>query len=112
MEENPADFSQKWMVMATIGMGIFLATVDGSIVNVALPTLVTKLETDFTTIQWVILSYLLTVTTLMLSIGRLGDMIGKKKLYAAGFVIFTAGSVLCGLSPSVYWLGFRWNRFV
>jgi EmrB/QacA subfamily drug resistance transporter len=52
--------------------------------------------------------YLLTITTLMLSVGRLGDMIGKKPLYAAGFVVFTVGSVLCGLAPSVYWLiGFR-----
>lgn len=98
------DARNKWLVMATTGMGIFLATVDGSIVNVALPTLVNKLNTDFSVIQWVVLSYLLTVTTLMLSIGRLGDMIGKKKLYALGFIVFTAGSVLCGISPSVYWL--------
>lgn len=85
-------------------MGIFLSTVDGSIVNVALPTLVRQLNTDFSVIQWVILGYLLTVTTLMLSIGRLGDLVGKKKLYIAGFIIFTSGSVLCGLSPNVYWL--------
>ncbi len=108
MGPSEKEFSNKWLILATTGMGIFLATVDGSIVNVALPTLVRKLGTDFSVIQWVVLSYLLTVTTLMLSIGRLGDMVGKKKLYAVGFVVFTAGSVLCGLSPSVYWLiGFR-----
>ncbi len=98
----------KWLVLATTGMGIFLATVDGSIVNVALPTLVDDLNTDFSVIQWVLLAYLLTVTTLMLSIGRLGDMIGKKRLYALGFIIFTIASAFCGLSPNVYWLiGFR-----
>lgn len=108
MMEMEADYSRKWFTMAATGMGIFLATIDGSIVSVALPTLVETLQTDFSVIQWVVLSYLLTVTTLILSIGRLGDMIGKKSLYAAGFIIFTTGSVFCGLSPSVYWLiGFR-----
>ena len=90
--------------MATIGMSLFLATIDGSIVNVALPTLVRELQTDFPTVQWVVLAYLLTQTTLMLSIGRLGDMIGKKQIFSAGFVVFTVGSVLCGLAPTVYWL--------
>jgi EmrB/QacA subfamily drug resistance transporter len=94
--------------MAAVAMGIFLATIDGSIVNVALPTLTRQFGTEFAVVEWVVLAYLLTVTTLMLSVGRLGDMIGKKPLYATGFVIFTAGSVLCGLSSTVYWLiGFR-----
>jgi EmrB/QacA subfamily drug resistance transporter len=85
-------------------MGVFLATIDSSIVNVALPTLVRDLRTDFPTVQWVVLAYLLTLTTLMLSVGRLADMHGKKPLYTLGFVIFTVGSVLCGLAPSVYGL--------
>jgi EmrB/QacA subfamily drug resistance transporter len=69
---------------------------------------VRDLRTDFPTVQWVVLAYLLTQSTLMLSVGRLGDMIGKKPIYAAGFVVFTLGSVLCGLSPTIYWLiGFR-----
>ena len=105
MQQQPAvDYSRKWYVMAAVAMGIFLATIDGSIVNVALPTLVREFNTEFPVVQWVVLGYLLTVTTLMLSVGRLGDMIGKKRPYAAGFVIFTLGSVLCGLAPSVYWL--------
>ncbi|MEX1020988.1 MAG: MFS transporter [Litorilinea sp.] len=94
--------------MSTVAMGIFLATIDGSIVNIALPTLVRELNTNFATVQWVVLSYLLTVTTLMLGIGRLADMRGKKTIYVAGFVVFTIGSVLCALAPTVYWLiGFR-----
>jgi EmrB/QacA subfamily drug resistance transporter len=102
--ENIVDYSRKWYVMAAVAMSIFLATIDASIVNVALPTLVRDLNTDFATIQWVILSYLLTMTTLMLSIGRLGDMIGKKSIFTAGFVVFTMGSALCGLAQTVYWL--------
>ncbi|MAT96061.1 MAG: MFS transporter [Anaerolineaceae bacterium] len=94
--------------MAAVGMGIFLVTIDGTIVNVALPTLVRELNTDFATVQWVVLAYLLTLSTLLLSMGRLGDMVGKKPVYMAGFVLFTLSSLLCGLAPTVYWLiGFR-----
>jgi EmrB/QacA subfamily drug resistance transporter len=98
------DYSRKWVVMTAVAAGTLLTTIDGNIVNVALPTLVRELGTDFATIQWVVLSYLLALATLMLSLGRLGDMIGKKPIYTTGFVIFTLGSVLCGLAPSVYWL--------
>ena len=104
MTQQPVDYSRKWLVMSAIAMGIFLSTIDGSIVNVALPTLVNSFNTDFAVVQWVVLAYLLTVTTLMLSMGRLGDMIGKKPLYTAGLVLFTIGSVLCGLAPTEYWL--------
>jgi EmrB/QacA subfamily drug resistance transporter len=102
--QQQVDYSRKWYVMAAVSMGVFLATIDGSIVNVALPSLVRAFDTEFAVVQWVVLAYLLTITTLMLSMGRLGDMIGKKHLYASGFVVFTIGSVLCGLAPTVYWL--------
>jgi EmrB/QacA subfamily drug resistance transporter len=102
------DYSRKWYVMAAVGMSILLSTIDATIVNIALPTLVRDLDTDFPTVQWVVLSYLLIQATLMLSVGRLGDMLGKKPLFTSGFIVFTIGSVLCGLAPSVYWLiGFR-----
>jgi EmrB/QacA subfamily drug resistance transporter len=107
-ETNEINYDYKWYVMASVAMSIFLATIDGSIVNVALPTLVRELQSDFPTVQWVVLAYLLTITTLILSVGRLADIRGKKPLYNAGFVVFTLGSVLCGLAPTVYWLiGFR-----
>ena len=98
------DYSRKWYVMTAVAMSIFLATIDGSIVNVALPTLVRELNTNFATVQWVVLAYLLTISTLLLSMGRLGDMIGKKPIYIAGFIGFTIGSVLCGLAPTIHWL--------
>lgn len=102
------DFSRKWHVMAAVAMGTFLGTVDSSIVNIALPTLVKDYSTSFATVQWVVLIYLLTVTTLMMTVGRLADMVGKKNIYLAGFGVFTIGSVLCGLAPGIYWLiGFR-----
>ena len=104
--QTKIDYNRKWYVMAAVAMGIFLATIDSSIVNIALPTLVRELNTDFATIQWVVLVYLLTLATLILSFGRLGDMVGKKPVYATGFVVFTLGSILCGLSATVSWLIF------
>ncbi|MBI5582388.1 MAG: MFS transporter [Deltaproteobacteria bacterium] len=94
--------------MAAVGLGVLMATLDMSIINVSLPTLVQVLGTDFPTIQWVILAYVLVITSTMLSMARLGDMVGKKRIYLLGLVIFTIGSGLCGLSPTVNWLiGFR-----
>jgi EmrB/QacA subfamily drug resistance transporter len=105
---QPIDYSRKWYVMAAVAMGILLATIDGSIVNVALPTLEHALNTEFAVVEWVVLAYLLALVTLLPSVGRLGDMLGKKSIYTAGFIVFTIGSVLSGLAPDVYWLiGFR-----
>jgi len=102
------DYARKWYVMVAIAMAIFLGTIDGSIVNAALPTLVDELDTTFGAIQWVILGYLLTLATLTLGIGRLGDMTGKRPIFTAGFGLFTVASMLCGLSPSVgFLIGFR-----
>jgi EmrB/QacA subfamily drug resistance transporter len=73
-----------------------------------MPTLENQLDTRFAVVQWVVLAYLLTVTTLLAGIGRLADIVGKKSIYVIGFVVFTAGSVLCALAPTVGWLiGFR-----
>ena len=105
---NEIDYSKKWAIMTVVAVGTFLSVLDGNIVNIALPTIMRQLNTDFATVQWVVLAYLLAMATLMLSIGRLGDMLGKKRLYTAGIVIFTIGSLLCGIAPSIYWLiGFR-----
>jgi len=98
------DYRHKWRVMMAVGSGVFLATVDGSIINVSLPTLVRAFHTNFSVVQWVVLAYLLIITTSMLSIGRLADMVGKKTIYLLGFIIFTLGSVLCGTAQSVQWL--------
>ncbi len=76
-------------------------TIDTSIVNIALPTLVKDLQTDFATVQWVGLSYVLVVTSLVLGAARLGDILGKKSLYLGGLIVFTVSSLLCGLAPSI-----------
>ena len=102
------DTGKKWYVMAAVASGLFLATIDGSIVNIALPVMERELNTEFAVIQWVVLGYMLTLVALMLTIGRLADMFGKKPIYVAGFIIFTVGSGLCGISTSIGMLiGFR-----
>ncbi len=91
----------KWLVMAGVGMGMLMATLDSSIVNISLPTLVEAFDTDFATVQWVVISYLVVIASLILGAARLGDMYDKKKLYMTGMGLFTIGSLLCALSPSV-----------
>jgi EmrB/QacA subfamily drug resistance transporter len=94
-------YSEKWLVLISVSFGVFLATIDSSIVNISLPTLVNDLHTNLSAVQWVVLAYLLTITVLMPGIGRLADMIGKKSLYILGFTIFLAGSFLCGVSSRI-----------
>jgi EmrB/QacA subfamily drug resistance transporter len=92
---------EKWWVMLGIGLGVLMYTIDTSIVNIALPTLVQDLRTDFATVQWVGLSYVLVVTSLVLGAARLGDLLGKKPLYLGGLIVFTVSSLLCGWAPSI-----------
>jgi EmrB/QacA subfamily drug resistance transporter len=101
--EAPA-WPRRWIALAGIGTGIFMFTLDGSIVNVALPTLVTELSTTFATVQWIVLAYLLVVSSLVLGAARMGDLHGKKRIYLAGLGLFTAASLGCALSPDVRWL--------
>ena len=98
--DNKTDNSYKWRAMFVVSIGVFMATLDGSIVNVALPTLTRHFSTNLNTIQWVLLSYLLTITTLLLTLGRLSDMYGKKYIFSGGLFVFTIGSAFCSISTS------------
>lgn len=93
--------SQHWLTLLGVGSGVLMATLDSSIVNISLPTLVENLHTDFATVEWVVLAYVLVLTALMLGAARLGDLYNKKRLYQIGLIIFTLGSLLCGLAPTI-----------
>ena len=98
----------KWLVLLAIGVGTFMSALDGSIVNVILPVITDYFNTSVATIEWVVTVYLLVVSGLLLSVGRLGDLRGNKRIYITGFFIFVTGSVLAGFSPSaVYLIGAR-----
>jgi EmrB/QacA subfamily drug resistance transporter len=96
--------SQKWWVLTAVACGTFMATLDSSIVNIALPTLTKELGTDLSRIKWVVIAYLLVITSLLLPFGRLSDQYGRKRIFQLGFAVFTVGSGLCGLSSSLTWL--------
>jgi EmrB/QacA subfamily drug resistance transporter len=80
---------------------MLLSSLDTSIANVALPTLAQAFGATFQQVQWVVLSYLLAVTTLVVTAGRLGDLVGRRRLLLAGVALFTAASVLCGVAPTL-----------
>jgi EmrB/QacA subfamily drug resistance transporter len=87
------------VILTTVGVLMFAA--DSTIVILALPTMARELSAPLGSIIWVILIYLLTTTVLTTQAGRLGDLFGRRGIYNGGFAVFTVGSVLCGLAPSV-----------
>ena len=92
---------KKWLILITVVSATFMSTLDGSIVNVALPDMASKLNVEMSGITWVVTSFLITVAATILIFGRLGDMIGKTKVFKFGVVLFTIGSLLCGLTSSL-----------
>ncbi len=95
---------RRYQVLAAIMLGGIMGPIDASIVNVILPTVTASFGSSIATAQWVPLVYLLTISSLLLFYGRLGDILGYRRVYLAGLACFTAASGLCGLAPTIYWL--------
>jgi EmrB/QacA subfamily drug resistance transporter len=95
-----SESARKWWALAAVGSGTFMSTVDGSIVNIALNTIQKTFSASLGQVEWVVLAYLLSIVCLLPTMGRLGDMIGRRRVYLLGFVLFTAGSALSS---------FAWN---
>ena len=91
----------RWRVFPPIALGVVMATLDASVVNIALPTLQRRFAVPFTTVEWVVLAYTVTITGLMLTAGRFADRRGRRRVYGIGLAVFTLGSLLCGLAPGV-----------
>jgi EmrB/QacA subfamily drug resistance transporter len=83
---------------------MLLSSLGTSIANVALPTLAQAFNASFQEVQWIVLAYLLAITTLIVSVGRLGDIAGRRRLLLAGIFLFTVASVLCGVAPALWLL--------
>lgn len=90
-----------WVAFSVVAVGTFMATLDGNIVNVALPTLAAELGAPIERLQWIVNAYVLAITASLLPLGRLGDRAGHRAVYAGGLLVFTLGSVLCGLAPAL-----------
>ncbi len=99
-----AEKSDKWAIFMVVGVGVFMSTLDGSIVNIALPAIMRDLGVPLSTVQWVMMIYLLTVSSLLLSFGRLSDIRGRRWTYTRGLAVFAAGSLCCAVARSALWL--------
>ena len=104
MDQLPlASAGARWLIAAAV-LGSGIALLDGTVVNVALPAIGRDLGGGLTGQQWVLDGYLLTLSALLLTGGAAGDRYGRRRVFVAGLVVFTAASVVCGLSPTVGWL--------
>lgn len=95
---------KEWAILLTVLPMTFMTTLDSSIVNVALPTMAKELNTSMAGIEWVVTSYLIVICATILLFGKLGDILGKTRIFKFGIGVFTIGSLLCGLSNTLFML--------
>ncbi len=95
--------SVRW-ALAGLSLSMLMPSLDTSIANAGLPTLAQAFTASFQVVQWIVLAYLLAVTALIVSVGRLGDIIGRRRLLLVGIVLFTMASLLCGVAPTLWML--------
>jgi EmrB/QacA subfamily drug resistance transporter len=95
--------SVRW-ALASLSLSMLMPSLDTSIANAGLPTLALGFNASFQEVQWIVLAYLLAITTLIVSIGRLGDIIGRRRLLLVGIGLFTVASLLCGVAPTLWLL--------
>src|SRR6266545_3951747 len=101
-DEAPADERRLTLILFNVCVGQFIVGLDQRALLVALPTLTHTFNTSLTTIQWVLLIYDLLLIGTVITVGRLGDLFGRRRYYAAGFLVFVLGSALCGAAQSAW----------
>lgn len=100
VDDEPKKSSIAQIIMV-VSIGTFMGALDSSIVNISLPNISSYFNISLITVEWIVLSYLIVISSLLLMFGRLGDLYGHKNVYVIGFAIFTVGSLLCALSPNI-----------
>ncbi|MDV2989126.1 MAG: DHA2 family efflux MFS transporter permease subunit [Dehalogenimonas sp.] len=100
---TPAQYS-KWLVLAVLSAALFMINLDVTIVNIALPDIMERLPASLADAEWVLNAYVLVFAILLITMGRLGDIFGRKRLFTGGLLVFTVSSLLCGLAPNIGWL--------
>jgi EmrB/QacA subfamily drug resistance transporter len=103
---GPNGDGNKWAILSAVMLGVIMGPIDGSIVNVVLPTIANHFQTDYALVQWVPTIYLLAICSFILVYGRLGDMFGYKRIFLTGLACFSGASLLCGLSRNIWMLIF------
>src|SRR6266700_1845737 len=97
-----------WAVLVVVSLGFFMTLLDLTIVNIAIPNMIDKLNASLDDVLWVLNAYALVLAVLVITAGRLGDLLGPRTMFVAGIALFTAASAACGFAPGVGWLiGFR-----
>jgi MFS family permease len=94
----------KWNVLWIAAIGSFMGSLDGTIVNIAIPTISVELNVSFDIIQWVTIIYLLMNAISLVAFGKLADIRGRKQYFLVGLILFTSSSLLCGISQSSFML--------
>ena len=93
-----------WAVLLVVSLGFFMTLLDLTIVNIAIPNLITNLHASLDDVLWVINAYALVLAVLVITAGRLGDLVGPRIMFTSGIAVFTAASAACGLAPTPGWL--------
>src|ERR1044071_2666709 len=92
------DEHRKWWTLVAVSFGLFMIMLDNTIVNVALPSIQSDLHLQISELEWVVTGYALTFGALMLTGGKLADLLGRRLIFVVGLAIFTASSLACGLA--------------
>ena len=95
---------RKWWILVAVSIGMFMGLLDVTIVNIAMPAIIVDLHTTVTHASWVLNAYSLVLAVCFLSMGRIADKYGQKRVFMFGLVMFTLFSLLCGFAPSIDWL--------
>ena len=95
-----AEENKKWWTLAAVSFGLFMIMLDNTIVNVALPSIQKSLHLKVSELEWIVAGYALTFGALMLTGGKLADLLGRRRIFVVGLVVFTASSLACGLAGS------------
>src|ERR1700758_4271103 len=102
-EAPPSDRS-RWIALVVLCVGMLMIVLDQTIGNVALPSIQRDLHFSTSSLAWVVNAYLIAFGGLLLLAGRLGDLVGRKRVFLAGIALFTASSLLCGIAQAAWWL--------
>src|ERR1700733_2892923 len=93
-----------WAVLVVVSLGFFMTLLDLTIVNIAIPNIIDRLHASLDDVLWVLNAYALVLAVLVITAGRLGDLLGPRTMFVAGVTVFTIASAACGLAPGAGWL--------
>jgi len=104
LEVLTADQNRKWWTLAAVAFGLFMIMLDNTVVNVALPSIGRDLHVTVSSLEWVVTAYALTFAALLITGGKLGDLMGRRRIFVIGIAFFTLSSLACGLAPTAGFL--------